>query len=363
MPEGAASSIEVKPHALTESEAQRIAQVIFGDAPLYETVFVPQDSGEKSMRIPCQWKYYPLEHYLGGSEELYVNGKKQILAIDATTERNGMTYKIVVTTRDEDDFLLNNINVFLDSQPLADGQGNTPVTADLCDSKQPTDAQIKALEEKSKKLLEVTGLGKWKIVECYAEEFISANEPAYRICVNAVPNLGEVDVIRYPHLQNVATKTDNVTEYLLTDAHFEFSGNGDLMVCTIQSPIDIVHTNEPVSILDFDALMSAAKTAFSAKDYGEYAWQVIWDTSRNYNCKVNVTGFTYGLTRTEVHDNNKAFIYVPSVTFYGDYRVYDADNDTCVYNSETIAAGDAIPLLVLNANDGTVVTMQSDKLS
>ncbi len=361
--EGTGTSVEVEPHAITAQEAQQFAQVFFGDADLYETVFIPPTGAAETVEtVPCQWTYYPLEHYLGGSEELYLNGKKQILAIDATTECNGIAYKYVVTTRDEDDFLLNNINIFLSSHAPTGSQDKAPTEASLCGTAQPSEAQLKVAEEQAAKILDELELGKWEIVECYAEEFFGT-EPVYRICVNAVPALGTGNVLRYPYLQNVAVKTDNATEYLQTDAHFAFSGNGDLLACTIQSPIDVVKTNEPATILDFDTLMSAAKTAFSTKDYSEYAWQVSWDTSRNYNCKVNVTGFIYGLTRTEVPDNNKAFSYVPSVTFYGNYQVYDAANGTQLYDSETIADGEDIPLLVLNAYDGTVVPMQSDKLS
>lgn len=362
VPTGDAASVDVKPHYVTPEEANAFAQVLFNGEDIYETVFT---AGEQTHwdAIPCQWTFYPLGHYTGGSKELVDNGKKQIMAIDATSAINDIAYKYVVTIHEDNDFLLSNINVFLSSTVPQNSTWKVMQESSLCSSQKSTEEQIQAAVNSTATILEHMGMGTWEISEYYDEEFIQS-DVNYRIVVDAVPVLESVPVLHYNVLDQVSNKTVDTPSYFLTDAQFTYSGSGQLLSCTIQSAIDVNSTNAPQRLMTFDELKAAAKETLTVKTIDEYSARLMQlrDSSDGLVCNVLINTFRYGLTRVNEIGSTNTFTYVPSVAFYGNYDVIDAENSTCLFHSESIDNENDIPLLTLNACTGEILEMQNGKL-
>ena len=367
IPTGSASAVEVVPHFISPEEAKQAAQAFFGAEAIYETAFVPTPEAAESWPMtPCQWTYYPLGHYTGGSEDLMYHGKPQILAIDATSAIGGTAYKFVAATRQEDDFLLNHITAFLSQAVPQGSQWMIRTEEDLCSGQIPDEVQMQAVQQKASAILDRLGFGSWEITECFAEEQLAKGE-YYRIILHAVPVVGETPVLRYRAQDQVAQKAPAALPYFLTDAEFVFTGSGELLHCKIQSPIDVTEIQGQQPILPFDALMAAAKVTLSEQvsekileEYGARLQQL--GSTANCTAQVNVTEFRFGLTRTDAPGEKSTYIYVPSVAFYGNYQIMEEGTDIGLYSSEAIDDANDIPLLVLNSGTGEPIYTQSGKL-
>ena len=289
--------------------------------------------------------------------------------IGAEVTANGIGYIYTVSTRNKDDFKINNIIV-----RLGDG-GISPNTIDirtyeaqLCRTDKPTDAQMEAAQAKASELLAQMELGDWQVDECYLQTInYYSDTPEYMICVNAVPVINDVPAFRRPQLDNLRSKEVYSSNYYLTDANFRFSADGSLISFQLSSSIDVTEIlNDNVATLDIDELMEKAKSHLSLSDSGAYFVPVSMLESyeekfgENIICRIHITQVDYGMTRVKAPNTDDSYYYVPALLLSGSIE-YCGQSTGTVYDSYSQMMGteDLCPLVCLNAVDGSVIELQN----
>lgn len=299
----------------------------------------------------CDFSFHPASYYW--RTEAY---EKENLEIQATTEVGGIPYRLSISTRDEDDFKIQNIFVFIN-------EDNTPTNLhyyihlrQACGTGEPTSQQILDVKEKAEQMLNSMNLGQWDVDSCYAEPVFGEADNVYRIKVYAVPVLDDKSVIRQEQIGNLKSDHTNASNYYLTDAELEFAADGTLLYADIRSPIDILETDAAENLLSMAELNEIAKTELAKKGWQTYAHNTAWEaTGKTYTCEVNVTGAEYGLTRMK-GENDSTYYYVPAVTYTGSYQAYESVSGEPEFDSAEWWNDPNRTLLVLNAADGSVIT-------
>ena len=417
---------EVEPHYLTGQDAKRVAEVLFGDAEFYEarpalapkeTIYsksqvqelltkwakytdleflrdLYDDEGnaettaevvkkfiaayseayvnfqEEDPRVPCEWTLKPDSYYFYSPDEVaQMDVSDDNYGIEAEVTANGIGYIYTVSTRNKDDFKINNIIV-----RLGDG-GISPNTIDirtyeaqLCRTDKPTDAQMEAAQAKASELLAQMELGDWQVDECYLQTInYYSDTPEYMICVNAVPVINDVPAFRRPQLDNLRSKEVYSSNYYLTDANFRFSADGSLISFQLSSSIDVTEIlNDNVATLGINELMEKAKNHLSLSDSGAYFVPVSMIESyeeefgENIICRIHITQVDYGMTRVKAPNTDDSYYYVPALMLSGSIE-YCGQNTGTVYDSYSQMMGteDLCPLVCLNAVDGSVIELQN----
>lgn len=323
------SVVEVAPHYLTEEDAKRVANVLFGDAVFYEAepsfqpVLSKSDIQQQLVRLSpytnpeklleffeyrpdqpdfqeelaetvkayiekltamyetapdgnphsiCEWKFKPDSYYDFPEERVAsMDTSKDNEAIVASTSIGDISYLLSFNKRDMNDFKLNYIYAYpyVDSSPL--GLDEMIFRASLCRTEKPTDEQINAIKYKAQQMLDSMQLGDWLVDECYLQAVHTGDYVDYRVYVYAVPVFDGIPAIRRPQLTNLHSKEVYASNYYLTDASFQFSVNGDLIYFDMYSTIDVKEIlNDNVATLSMDELIERAKDHLSLSDYYEY---------------------------------------------------------------------------------------------
>lgn len=245
--------------------------------------------------------------------------------------------------------------------------------AELCSGK-PTDEQVMSVQQKASQMLSQMGMGEWYIDECYVEIqnkeiFMLANDQ-YIIHVNAVPVINGVPAIRRPQLSNM--KNDNVytSKYALTDAQFQFSANGDLIAFDLDGAIDITETvNANVATLGMDELMDRVKNHIALSDSGAYSisMDTIESLEKDFGeeivCNIDIVRMEYGLTRVKAPNTDDSYYYVPAILLSGTFNYCGVDTGMIYFSSEEMSDGPIVPLVCINAIDGSVIQLQNPEYS
>ena len=100
-------------------------------------------------------------------------------------------------------------------------------------------------------------------------------------------------------------------------------------------------------------IVTRAKKQFSLSDAYEYG-AVLDSVGNDFSCTVSITQLEYGLTRTKAPNTDESYYYVPAAMFLGEveYR-YQSTGETFYFQ-------DSVPLLILNAVDGTVIPLDNE---
>lgn len=142
--------------------------------------------------------------------------------------------------------------------------------------------------------------------------------------------------------------------YYLTEATFEFSADGTLMNFILYSPVDVVRVvSENVKTMTSEEMINRAKEQLSLSDAYEYG-ATLDNVCDEFNCTVSIAKVEYGLTRTKVPNTDESYYYVPSAAFFGNVEY-------CIRSTgETFYYQENIPLLMLNAVDGTIIPINNE---
>lgn len=98
-------------------------------------------------------------------------------------------------------------------------------------------------------MLAQMALGEWIVDECYLETVDFSDTSEYIIHINAVPAFHGVAALRRPQLTSLRSTSAYASNYYLSDVHFAFGGNGDLVDFSLYSPVDVKKTiNENVLV-------------------------------------------------------------------------------------------------------------------
>lgn len=394
--------VEVAPHRITIEDAKRVANVLFGNATLYEAeplgmeVFSKSEIQAKINRLLsyegalghydsntfssarkqfieeytmkmetapeenphqlCPWEYRKSSYYYWTTEELAgIDASQDNDELQVRVNVNGIPYLMIISTRDRSDYKINSIYVTIDDGP-------SPLSADmyifqnqLCQTAEPDEENITAVSQKAFELLQQMNLGDWAISECYVEVADQGDFPEYIIVVNAVPQYENVSAVRIPQITGLTSKEAYASNYYLTNAKFKFNAAGTLLSMEMISPIDMVSLiNNNVLTLGFDELMIRAENHLKLSDHHAYdRLQLISMGYEDYFCTVSINDADYGLARVKVPNTDDSYYYVPAIFFYGTIQ-YQGKETESIYDV-TIDEEIRRPILVLNAIDGSII--------
>lgn len=397
-------AVEVVPHLITEEDAKRVAQALFGDEDFYEaeprreycfskaeiqkkldrwklyttqesidTLYAGkassvgtleivesfieeytellEDASEENPHTPCQWTFRKSSEYLIPKAERnemdYSNDNDEI---SAKVVVNEIPYLFSAANRDKDDFRVNDIYACIEDGISPDNIDEFHYEALLCRTVEPTEEQVHAVREKAKFMLENMGLGNWKIDECYVETVSYCEVPEYMIHVNAVPVFNGIPAVRVDQIPALRGPEPGVSYYYYTDVRFEFAPGGELLFFNMDSPVDIVESSVDSNTLTVTQLLEAAKIHLSERSADYFSWipdAYIGDDA--LMCRIDITGLDYNLTRTSAIDTRESFTYAPGITLTGTVTYYEKGSGKEIY---TIAD---TTLVTVSGVDGTVV--------
>lgn len=417
--------VEVVPHYLTSEDAQRVASVLFGKAALYEKKpdavlsysrseiqeciqrWLPYTNTEKLRELlgedwsqgfaedmasdikkgievftekyesapeensyeMCKWIFQPSCFYSYTAEELTdIDISRYNDEIDATSTINNIPYEIRFSKRDRTDYKLNYIIAYPYSEFSPRGIDDSIFRTLLCSTAKPDDAKMGSIAQKAQNMLDEMALGEW-IVDSYSVVTMQEGEYAqYAIEVTAVPVFQGVPAIRCTQLGNLKSKASYASNYYLTDAHFRFSANGDLLLFEMYSTIDVKEVlNANVATLPREKLLEQAKSHLMLSDYYEYGLgqdllqDIEKDAKEALRCSVEICQIDEGMLRVKVPNTDESYYYVPGIVLSGtiDYVGSKTGN---FYASSGNGLYDQriVPLVAINAIDGSVIALSNE---
>lgn len=311
------------------------------------------------------WKMYPDFHYMYSperieEENLYASNDYNE-SIQVTVKIGQIPYCLTFSTRNRDDFKINNIYV----HALSNFPGDLPnkiYSAMLCRTPEPTEEQVDAAAAKADELLNAMGLGEWRVVNAEAEPHYSG--VGYRINVHAVPVFRGIPVVQVPqigHLNN--NKNAYASNYYHTKAEFAFNAYGELIDMTLYSPVDIKQTvNSNAAVLPMDELMERAISHLSLSDFEQYGREMEWyeqEYGEKIVCNISLSEMEYGLLRVKVPNTDESYYYVPGVLLFGGVE-FRGETTSNVYDLGYTEPGAVLPMIALNAIDGTIVELSQE---
>ena len=323
---------------------------------------------EEDPRVPCEWTLKTDSVYSYSQEEMSeLDTSEDNMAIKAEVVTDGIDYRYSISTRDKDDFKINNIHVSIGSGFGPGSIEHDEQIARLCRTGKPTEAQIIAVKESAEDMISRMELGDWLIDQCYVQEHTHHGTPEYYVYVTAVPTFHAAASIRRPQIGNLRSSVAYASSYYLTDMVFHFSPNGELIDFELFSTIDVKQViNDNTAVLPMDDLMERANQHLSLSDYGAYYIPAssieIYEEEYGENiiCMINITQMDYGLTRVKAPNTDDSYYYVPALMLSGSI-VYQGQNTGTVYDSysQTVGTEELWPLICLNAIDGSVIELQN----
>ncbi len=392
--------IEVKPHFLTETEARRIGQALFGNSIFYEednltsqeeiqqciSRWTPYTSEEAMKDLlsssgnaqwsaellkkniasytekyqtagvthaPCAWTFRKDSEYSALSKEDYnPDGIKDNDVIYATVQSGGITYDFRVSIRNEADYKISSLFAFPREYSLFD---KAIYIAQLCRTEKPSDIQLENIRKRTEEILAQIDVGDWFIDECYVE---TTSSQEFIVHVNASPLLGGVPVLRLPQLGNLKSDKAYASNYYRSNIGFRFSPAGDLLYFEMQSPVDVSNiVNENVAVMEIPELLERAKQILELSDCYAYDFDGIVDICReqkvDLGCFVDINSMEYNLIRVKKPNTDEEYYYVPGIVLRGSVE-YRNNNTEQILSQQ----GDVI-LMALNGVDGTLIQVSN----
>lgn len=335
--------------AYWEDNAQTIRDYI-----TYLTDTYLNDDAPDYVRPQCQWKFYKSSHYIYGSNaEIPYDTSQDNDEISVwVPNQDGYTDVFTASRRNNSDFKINNISAHATTGgPLL--LDNALYRKEKLSDK-PTNEQITAAVEKAQNIMNQMKLGAWSAEFTNVSEFTNGELTEYRIHVVALPVFQGVSSLRRPQLGNLKSTEAYASNYYLTEADFEFSADGTLMDFFLYSPLDVEQVvNDNVKVMAMEDIVNRAKEQLSLSD--AYAYGAVLDNIGNdFNCMVSITQFQYGLTRTKASNTDERYYYVPAVMLRGTVEYCYQESGEAFYFNEDV------PLLMINAVDGTVIPLENE---
>lgn len=399
---------EVVPHYLTESDAKRVATVLFGDVIGYEKQpFLAQRFSKDEIKakltrwsqfassnaltslygqsndaalatikefieyytceyeiapnyninMPCQWEFKDEAYYTYAPEDVEKMGLLDNKAIMATYNKGDVAYSYAVVTRNKTDYKLNMISVHLFGGTSPMDIDERIFRAELCRTSAPTEEQIDSICSNAKKMLDEMELGEWDISQYKVINTFYGDTPEYTVHINATPTFHGVSAAQQPELYNLNNDTAYASNYYMTNATFDFSVDGTLIDFEMVSPIDIQDIiNDNVATMDISALIDRAKTQLIHTDYHSYG---IKNLERVANEEliyhVEITDLSLKLLRTRIPNTDDAYYYSPGIILEGFEECLGKESGNVYY-----ASSEPRIYVAINAVDGTVVPLENN---
>ncbi len=414
--------IEVVPHYLTGEDAQRVAELLFPGEVFYEAeptltdienqltreelqeyiqLVTPYLDKEKIVeiepnyagreeeeiellktlieeatsameRVPegwthelTSWEMHPDFHYMYSperieEENLYASNDYNE-KIQITVKIGQIPYCLTFSTRNRDDFKINNIYL----HPTSSFPGEFPdkiYSAMLHRTPEPTAEQVDAAAAKAEELLNAMGFGEWAVINAEVEPHYSG--VGYRINVHAVPVFQGISVVQVPQIGHLNRNPNAyASNYYHTKAEFAFNAYGELIDMTLYSPVDIKQTvNSNAAVLPMDELTERAISHLSLSDSEQYGREQEWyeqEYGEKIVCNITLSEMEYGLLRVKVPNTDESYYYVPGILLFGGVE-FRGETTSNVYDLGYAEPGAVLPMIALNAIDGSIVELSQE---
>lgn len=392
--------IKVSPHYFTGEDAQNVAQVLFGDAPVYKkTVTSATQFSQKQLQniiatLSSYCNQQALQDLFGTSSDMseeeesikrYISYCTEALSsapeqdpgqlcdwvmhkdesnnnvISAYVQYKDSKYEFSVTSHNSDDYKMNEIYI-----NLGDGVGPTTLKrilyAQLCRTPKPTTEQMTSVTEKGQELLDELALGEWEVYDTSLVTEYYGDVPEYSILVKACPKINGFSVIAGQKNINLTNSDTFASTYGISSAQIRFNAAGEIIEFRLDSPIDTGETvNANVATLPIGELQENAKTFLTLSDsktnFGlPVGYPEILETlyGEKIVCKVEITQAEYGLSRINIRNSDNEFYYVPTFAYKGVAKYQGKESGT-VFQSTDQYGEYVQPLVWINAVDGSVI--------
>lgn len=310
-----------------------------------------ESAPEEDVRLPARWTFQKDSfYYLADEERSTHDFSTDNDAIMLELTHRGLPYLLSAVKRNGFDYKISNISAYLNGGSAPRQLDSRILYAQLCRTNEPDAQQIELVKSKARNILDSINLGQWEIDKYFVEDQHYGENTEYVIHIDAVPVFPGASACRQPQLESLKSEEVNSSNYYITDVHFEFSANGDLLYFNLCSPVEIknvVKRNAPT--LDYDILIAKARNVLELSNIHNYDSLGISDGQDNIACTVEITDMSYGLNRTNMPNSDESYQYVPSVVFSGTISIHDKEGNNIYYFEEKDH------LLALNATDGSVI--------
>lgn len=395
--EGSFRTLQITPRPFTEEEVRHIAQVLFGDAVLYECSI-----GREATKAELQEQREILETLLEGDalKEMYAdsadesaelirnyldkhkvedapesiektvcdfqykpwNDAQGYLEINAHTEVEGIPYYFNAVNNTNNGVRIYRINVFVANEII------WPFGVDeimLCDQilgkEEPHQEQINAIREKAEDMMGELDMGQWQIDSCE----VTKRRDSYAIEVKAVPVYNGIPMLRQAQLSYLRGTEEGIQNCYYPELCITFSPDGTLYGFEMVTPVEVTAIGEEGKTMSFAELMGSIKTRFSqtsATDFPDgnrYADAVVSDIQLGYamvpvNSGDNEHIQLPGVNGDTLVFNNSDFVLIPAVTVYGNYQTYLNTPEENAFDYRKIYGRDAL-FAVLDASNGSMI--------
>ncbi len=395
--EGSFRTLQITPRPFTEEEVRHIAQVLFGDAVLYECSI-----GREATKAELQEQREILETLLEGDalKEMYAdsadesaelirsyldkhkvedapesiektvcdfqykpwNDAQGYLEINAHTEVEGIPYYFNAVNNTNNGVRIYRINVFVANEII------WPLGVDeimLCDQilgkEEPHQEQINAIREKAEDMMGELDMGQWQIDSCE----VTKRRDSYAIEVKAVPVYNGIPMLRQGQLSYLRGTEEGIQNCYYPELCITFSPDGTLYGFEMVTPVEVTAIGEEGKTMSFAELMGSIKTRFSQTsatdlpDGNRYADAVVSDIQLGYamvpvNSGDNEHIQLPGVNGDTLVVNNSDFVLIPAVTVYGNYQTYLNTPEENAFDYRKIYERDAL-FAVLDASNGSMI--------
>lgn len=396
--------IRVKPHDIKAEEGKVFAELLLGDAKFYETNFTPEmtkaaleekilkleqlnndeviidlygrsqlqsvkellqkavdgykntvqfKDGNNSQAI-CEWEFHPQSYYAPmGADAADDDGNNVIMAY---AEKDDISHKLWITTRDESDFRIQNIYVYPNSEYASPLDIETlHMVRTLCGYQKPSDSEVEHVLEKANDIVKSVGIGEWAIINSKVEEYKywrNSEKPVYVINITAVPSFGGINALHVKQLETLKSTNAHAPNYYHSELLLTFSASGELIEASLTSPIDTVSVVESnVKLIELQQALEILTT--NIEQLGTTILSANgFSSEKGYKFEVIIDEVDLGLARTRAGDSSDEFYLTPALQFNGDYTI--TENGESLFSYRNLF-GEDYQIALINLVDGSII--------
>lgn len=292
---------------------------------------------EEVTPVPCQWKFWPVEHYAihghdyAGRDASYTDIIPTGISADlrAVTKVDGIPYELWVNNNERADFRNHSLSIFVlePDELFAGEQSYDEIEANrrnwnrsigAYSSAPATDGEIASACKRAEQLAYNMGLGKW-IFDASVVDMASTSGGGWQIELDGQPIYEGFPV----SWQNPANHQD----YYIEDLTIHMKNDGTVIDLHYTSPIEIVEIveqNAPLkkwnemSQIVSQTMQSYRREILIPNYESEKAW---WDEvgAQVSEIKVDIDSVRVGYTRVPYDSTD--FLLIPTVSFAGNLEV------------------------------------------
>ena len=292
---------------------------------------------EEVTPVPCQWKFWPVEHYAihghdyAGRDASYTDIIPTGISVDlrAVTKVDGIPYELWVNNNERAGFRNHSLSIFVlePDELFAGGQSYDETEANrrnwnksigAYSSAPATDGEIASACKSAEQLAYNMGLGKW-IFDASVVDMASTSGGGWQIELDGQPIYEGFPV----SWQNPSNHQD----YYIEDLTIRMKNDGTVIDLRYTSPmkiVEIVEQNAPLKQWDeMSQIVSQTMQSYRCETLipnyeSEKAW---WNEvgAQVSEIKVDIDSVSVGYTRVP-HDSTD-FLLIPTVSFIGNLEV------------------------------------------